>query len=84
MLTKTHHDQIILVASNKVNAMPMNSKRGEALLLEVKMNYKGYKLLRRYDRTEARWLIVGADGWTVARANRVAEAKKIIDKMVEE
>ena len=43
--------------------------------------YKGYTLVRRYDRRYAKWLIVGADGWTEATANRIKEAKQKVDEL---
>ena len=46
------------------------------------MRYKGFEFIRRYDRTKSRWLIVGADGWTVARANTIAKAKAIVCQLV--
>ena len=46
--------------------------------------YKGYTLVRRYDRTKARYLIVGADGWTVATANRIKKAKLKIEELLKE
>jgi len=44
--------------------------------------YRGYQLVRRYNRQYARWLIVGQDGWTVARANTIQEAERIINQLI--
>lgn len=44
--------------------------------------YKGYGFVRRYDRTQARWLIVEADGWTVDRANSIKDAKAKVDEIL--
>ena len=45
--------------------------------------YKGYQLVRRHNKQYARWIIVGSDGWTVARANTIKQAKALIDEGID-